>query len=468
MRTNRISDPFLLNDICRYITAEANGMYVHEIFSLSKNECVISMRFKDKEFAMEAYMDETTSFVFFPARALSGRTSQALFPELENAKFLSAYANESDRSFFMDFDNHCSVLFKLYGRNANIILFKGGAVHTLFRQQFTKDALLQRSAFEKYSGTNEKQNYFLSRENNELKLSLENDPDTFLQTNNAVDAVNAFAKEYFYIRKFVTQKQKLISTLLKKKQHLEATIAVAKKKTEELIYDSDFKLQADVLMANLHAVPAGALEVELHDFYNDKPILIKLKKDIPPQKHAENLYRKSRKQEIEREKTKEKIDSLQAKLKDVIFDLAAAEKINTGKELKNFIPEDEDKGRQQVIPFRTMKVGDYEILIGKSAQSNDELLRYADKEDVWLHARGVSGSHVIIRKKGKLPVPKEVIARAAQLAAWYSKGKNASLLPVIYTLRKFVRKPKGAAPGAVVCDREEVIMVEPKELSSKE
>ena len=136
--------------------------------------------------------------------------------------------------------------------------------------------------------------------------------------------------------------------------------------------------------------------------------------------------------------------------------------------MKNFIPEDEDKGRQQVIPFRTMKVGDYEILIGKSAQSNDELLRYADKEDVWLHARGVSGSHVIIRKKGKLPVPKEVIARAAQLAAWYSKGKNASLLPVIYTLRKFVRKPKGAAPGAVVCDREEVIMVEPKELSSKE
>ena len=439
-------------------------MYANEIFSLSKNEFVISFRFKDKVFTMEAYMDERTSFVFFPSNGYSGRNSQILFPELENAKFLSAYANEKDRSFFIDFDNHCSILFKLYGRNANVILFKGGAVHSVFRQQFSKDALLLRSAFEKYSDTSVKHRYYLSRDEKELRLLIDTASESFFETDNAVEAVNTFAKEYFYIRKFVTQKQKLISDLLKKKQHLEPSIDIAEKKSAELDVNSNYKLQADVLMANIHAIPQGALEVELHDFYNDKPILIKLKKDISPQKYAETLYRKSRKQEIEKEKTIEKIESLKSKLKNILFDLAKAETISTSKELKKFDPENDEKEKQVLIPFRNIKISDYEIFIGKSAQSNDELLRFASKEDIWMHARGVSGSHVIIRKKGKLPVPKEVLERAAQLAAWYSKGKNASLMPVIYTPRKYVRKPKGAAPGAVTCDREEVIMVEPKEI----
>ncbi len=464
MKTNRISDPILLNEICQYLNREAQGMYANEIFSLSKNEFVISLRFKDKVFAMEAYMDESTSFVFFPAKAISGKTSQILFPELENVKFLSAYANENDRSFFMDFENHCSILFKLYGRNANVILFKGGAVHSVFRQQFTRDASLPRSGFEKFSPVPAKHQYFLFQDDKNLSLLIDAAKDSFFQTNDAVEAVNTFAKEYFYVRKFVSQKQKLIAGLQKKKQHIEASIEVAEKKSVELDKDSNYKLQADILMANIHAIPHGAMEVELHDFYNDAPILIKLKKDVTPQKYAENLYRKSRKQEIEKEKTIEKIDSLKSKLKNIVFDLAKAETITTAKELKRFDPENDEKEKQVLIPFRTVKINDYEIFIGKSAQSNDELLRFAGKEDIWMHARGVSGSHVIIRKKGKLSVPKEVIERAAQLAAWYSKGKNASLMPVIYTPRKYVRKPKGAAPGAVVCDREEVIMVQPKEI----
>ena len=86
----------------------------------------------------------------------------------------------------------------------------------------------------------------------------------------------------------------------------------------------------------------------------------------------------------------------------------------------------------------------------------------AHKDDLWLHAKDVSGSHVIIKFQAGKTFPTTVIEKAAQLAAWYSKRKSDSLCPVIYTPKKFVRKPKGAAPGSVIVDRENVILVTPQ------
>ena len=80
----------------------------------------------------------------------------------------------------------------------------------------------------------------------------------------------------------------------------------------------------------------------------------------------------------------------------------------------------------------------------------------------WLHAKDVSGSHVIIKEIAGKSFPKPVIEKAAEMAAFHSKKRNESLCPVIYTPRKFVRKRKGDAPGAVVLEKEQVILVEPR------
>jgi predicted ribosome quality control (RQC) complex YloA/Tae2 family protein len=89
-------------------------------------------------------------------------------------------------------------------------------------------------------------------------------------------------------------------------------------------------------------------------------------------------------------------------------------------------------------------------------------LKLSHKDDLWLHAKDVSGSHVIIKYQSGKNFPKDVIERAAQLAAYNSKRKNESLCPVMVTAKKYVRKRKGDPAGAVVVEREEVIMVEPK------
>ncbi len=98
-----------------------------------------------------------------------------------------------------------------------------------------------------------------------------------------------------------------------------------------------------------------------------------------------------------------------------------------------------------------------------NAQRNDELtLKYAYKEDLWLHAKDVPGSHVIIKHQSGKNFPKDVIERAAQLAAYYSKRKTDTLCPVAVTPKKYVRKRKGDPAGMVVVEREEVVMVEPR------
>ncbi|MBU3741342.1 MAG: DUF814 domain-containing protein [Candidatus Kapabacteria bacterium] len=113
--------------------------------------------------------------------------------------------------------------------------------------------------------------------------------------------------------------------------------------------------------------------------------------------------------------------------------------------------------------YRTFVLNDtYTLYVGRNAANNDELtMRFAKQNDWWLHARGVSGSHALLRGGGNERPPKDVLERAAAIAAYYSQARNASYTPVIYTQRKYVRKPKGANVGAVVVEREQVIMVKP-------
>ena len=108
----------------------------------------------------------------------------------------------------------------------------------------------------------------------------------------------------------------------------------------------------------------------------------------------------------------------------------------------------------------------YTLYVGKNAANNDELtMKFAKPNDIWLHARGSSGSHCIIRSSNSIKnekTPKLILKKAAEIAAYYSDAKNSKYTPVCYTKKKYVHKPKNANVGSVVLQREEIIMVEPK------
>ena len=107
--------------------------------------------------------------------------------------------------------------------------------------------------------------------------------------------------------------------------------------------------------------------------------------------------------------------------------------------------------------------GGYEVWVGRNARQNDTLtLRHARKEDLWLHARGVPGSHVVLRRPNRnVPADRRAVEEAAAIAAYWSDARTSRLAPVQVTERKYVRKPKGSPPGAVIVTHEDVVLVEP-------
>jgi predicted ribosome quality control (RQC) complex YloA/Tae2 family protein len=118
------------------------------------------------------------------------------------------------------------------------------------------------------------------------------------------------------------------------------------------------------------------------------------------------------------------------------------------------------KGR----PYRTFVIDGFEVLVGRADADNDYLtFRVAEPRDVWLHVGGgTPGSHVVIRNPERGEVPREVIERAAVLAAWYSKARNASRVEVHYCRASDVSKPRGAPAGLVELSRYKSVKVRPE------
>lgn len=123
---------------------------------------------------------------------------------------------------------------------------------------------------------------------------------------------------------------------------------------------------------------------------------------------------------------------------------------------------------QEKKSFRSIPLSEgMTLFIGKNAENNDLLtFGHAAPNDIWLHARGASGSHCVLKGAGLQHTG--AIQRAAEIAAWYSSARHSSLVPVICTQKKFVRRAKNSKPGSVIVEREKVIMVRPAKESQPE
>lgn len=131
---------------------------------------------------------------------------------------------------------------------------------------------------------------------------------------------------------------------------------------------------------------------------------------------------------------------------------------------KNTVVKMEKDQNAMQTQFREFDLGDgFMLYVGRNAENNDKLtMHFAKPNDLWFHARGSAGSHAVLKMNKNLKPPKPILKRAAEIAAYYSQARNAKYVPVAYTFKKYVTKPRGANPGSVCLNREDVIMVEPK------
>jgi predicted ribosome quality control (RQC) complex YloA/Tae2 family protein len=305
----------------------------------------------------------------------------------------------------------------------------------------------------------------------EQQLQANSADKILLATQNPMLALNEFHRAFTHTYYFETEKKEVVKKIETKLKQTENYVQKTEQKLLEFIDSVSYNQMADIIMANLHDLPKSvsreAKFVELFDFYNNKPLKVKLKENMSPQKTAEVYYKKAKNQQKEIENLEKNLAQKQDLLTVLKKHLENLQAIEDFKVLRNYLKdnkleEKEEQEKEVLQLFRRFQVEGFDILIGRNAANNDLLTqRHAYKEDLWLHARDVAGSHVVIKYQAGKKFPISVIERAAQLAAYFSKRKNESLCPVIYTPKKFVRKLKGAAQGAVKIEREQVLMVQP-------
>ena len=227
---------------------------------------------------------------------------------------------------------------------------------------------------------------------------------------------------------------------------------------------------ANALQLNASSIERGSSKVAVE--IEGRMLDVKLDPEKSVYENAQVYYQRSkdsrdRKQELvtRSEEIKRELEYLRSLEQEIeqAPDMRSLETIE-----KRIKPEQKRLPKQQPSGpvFRKYLVaGGLTVLVGKNAKQNDELTtKFAKKDDIWLHARGVPGSHVVLQSVGakNKQFPKEAIEMAAEIAAYFSEAKTQTIAPVSYTQKKFVRKPKGADPGAVILEREEVIMVRPQ------
>jgi predicted ribosome quality control (RQC) complex YloA/Tae2 family protein len=292
------------------------------------------------------------------------------------------------------------------------------------------------------------------------------------------------AAEAYYVETFVRYRLQLLrSSLLqtlhqrlvkneKKQKQLEEELAHAEKAQE-------FKKLGELITANLSLLKKSADEVEVIDFYDPDQRKIKIKLDprLTPSQNAQKYFNQYAKLKRSLPILQERLAAVNqeiAYLKELQFfveeatSLEELEKLKEevrGKEGRKNGGKEKQETTQSPSPFRRFISSDgFPIWVGRSSGENDLLtLKFAIPDDVWLHAQGVPGSHVLILNRTRSEsIPERTLEEAASLAAYYSKGRGLGKVPVDYTLKKYVRKPKGSPPGLVTLIKHKTILAIPR------
>ena len=258
-------------------------------------------------------------------------------------------------------------------------------------------------------------------------------------------------------------------------QRIQRKLLIQEKELEATFDRERLRQLGDIVTANIHRIIKGSTTLEAEDFYDEemKTIQIPISPILSPQQNAAKFYKDyTRMKNAEKELTKQmELGQQELKyLQSVLDELNRAqtepelEEIRQELSVGGYVRLDAARKRmkqQRLSPMRFESTDGYPIYVGRNNRQNDELtFKLARKDDIWLHAQKVHGSHVIISCGGVKP-PDDTVTQAAQLAAYYSESTGGQNIPVDVTPVKQVKKLSGAKPGMVIYHTYNTVIVNP-------
>ena len=236
----------------------------------------------------------------------------------------------------------------------------------------------------------------------------------------------------------------------------------------------------DLINANLYLIERGSAFADLENFYDENRLMrVKLDPALNATQNAQKYYKEYRKAKTAQQVLGEQIAQAEQELLyvDSVFDcLSRAQSESELNEIRQELREegylkavrDKRKPPAPLAPLEFVSSEGFRILVGRNNRQNDKLtLKQANNNDIWLHTKNIPGSHTIIVTGGRQPGD-ATLKEAAMLAAYHSRAKDSSQVPVDYTQVRYVSKPQGAKPGMVIYVHYQTLFVTPQhELTEK-
>ncbi len=294
--------------------------------------------------------------------------------------------------------------------------------------------------------------------------------------------VSACLESFYYQISKEKKKQELhqiiIKILNKNREKLEEKNKILKRKNKEIEDCEQYKKKGELIKANLWNIKYGMHQVTLIDYTEPglPRIDIELNPNFSPLQNARQFFQRYKKLTVNRVRIKKQLLENQESLKQLneIY-LKLSESKNSLSKLTalyqklvqlNYIKRGKGIGSKNSIKrmpsiLKFLSTDGWNILVGKNSQQNEYILRHLSSgNDFWLHHQLKSGAHVIIKNHQNLSSPPpDTLTFAARLTGYYSRVKNYETAPIIYTLRKYVKKPKNSKVGKVVYSQEKSIPV---------
>jgi len=272
-------------------------------------------------------------------------------------------------------------------------------------------------------------------------------------------------------------RSRLINAVDTALQRCQKKLALQRQKLEKAKQAGEYRKAGELLTANIYRVERGQSSISVQDYYSPDSgtIHIELDPALSPSENAQRYFKKYQKAKKTRTTAARQLDQTQSEIQYLQGVKTSIELADTLDELELIRPELVQQGYMKEKTGRSRSktrtgqpasrplefiLGEVKIYVGKNNRQNDELYRNTQPADIWLHAKDIPGAHVIIKTSGK-EIQDKVINRAAGLAAYYSKGRESTNVPVDYTFARYVRKPRGAKPGMVIYDHQTTLYVDP-------
>ncbi|MGN0341513.1 MAG: NFACT family protein [Roseburia sp.] len=279
------------------------------------------------------------------------------------------------------------------------------------------------------------------------------------------DSISAVLEQYYAQRNSYTRiRQKSadlrrhVVTLLERNQK---KLALQEKQMKDTDKREKYKVYGELLNTYGYQTAEGASSVEVLNYYTNQPLTIPLDPTISPLANAQKYFARYNKLKRTAEALSTQLEGTRMEITHLDSVLNALDIAETEDDLAQIREElitygylrRKNTGKKKAVkskPFHYRSSDGFDIYVGKNNFQNDELtFKFANGGDWWFHAKGMPGSHVIVRTEGK-ELPDATFEEAAKLAGYYSKGRENEKVEIDYLQRKNVKKPNSAVAGYVI------------------